>query len=346
MSIVKAADIGRALRRPAGTVRAYLIYGHDSIRVNMLARRIVKHAAGAADDPFAVTRLDEAVLGKNPGLLAEEAGAISMFGGTKVIWVTGADSGFAKAVEPLLKDAAQHNVIVAEAGALAKAVALRVLFEQSEVAVIVPVYDASDEETAILVRRQAEAEGKTIGQAALARLVDLLRRDQGAATQEVEKLVAYAGDGREITEAMIGAVCSAGGEEALDAMTDAVFEGDVEEADRALMELLSAGTDSGRVASVLHGHVVRLLEFKLKILAGQQAEAVVRGARPVIFFDRLGRVTAQLRTLGLEELVQMGRSLASATERTRTEPALAVATVSRAVMAVSRLARSLRQAKG
>jgi len=120
----------------------------------------------------------------------------------------------------------------------------------------------------------------------------------------------------------------------------------VEEADRTLMELLSAGTDSGRLAMVLHGHAVRLLDFKLKVLAGQQVEAVVRGARPVIFFDRVGPIAGQLRSIGLEELVQMSRSLASATERTRTEPTLAVATVSRAVMAVSRLARSQRQARG
>lgn len=346
MSIVKAVDLDRALRRPAGMIRAYLIYGHDSIRVNMLARRIVKHATGAADDPFAVTRLEEAVLGKSPGLLAEEVGAISMFGGGKAIWVAGADSGFAKAVEPILKDTTQGNVIVAEAGGLAKSSPLRVLFEQSDVAVIIPVYEASDEETALLVRRQIEAEGKTIGQAAVARLVELLRRDQGAATQEVEKLVAYAGREQEISEAMIAAVCSVGGEEALDALTDAVFGGDAEEADRALMELLAAGVDSGRVALVLHGHVVRLLEFKLKVLAGQQAEAVVRGARPAVFFNRVGSITGQLRTIGLEELVQMSRSLASATERTRTEPVLGVATVSRSVMAVSRLARSQRQARG
>jgi DNA polymerase-3 subunit delta len=293
-----------------------------------------------------VTRLEEAVLSKTPGLLAEEAGAISMFGGSKAVWVSGADAGFAKAVEPILKDTVQTNVIVAEAGVLAKAAPLRVLFEQSENAVIVPVYEASDEETALLVRRQLDAEGKTIGQVAVARLVELLRRDQGAAAQEVEKLVAYAGSDSEITEAMITAVCSAGGEEALDAMTDAVFGGDVEEADRTLMELLSAGTDSGRLAMVLHGHAVRLLDFKLKVLAGQQVEAVVRGARPVIFFDRVGPIAGQLRSIGLEELVQMSRSLASATERTRTEPTLAVATVSRAVMAVSRLARSQRQARG
>jgi DNA polymerase-3 subunit delta len=302
----------------------------------------VKHFAGSLDDPFVVGRLDEAALAGSSGRLAEEYAAISMFGGPRIVWVSGADAAFARAVDPLLKEPGPGNLIVAETGPLSKGSGLRTLFEGSAAAAIIPVYEASEEETAMVVQRSLEANGLQIGRAALAHLVEILRNDLGAAEREVDKLISYCAGQSEVAEADIVAVCSAGGEEILDDFVDLVFGGEVDGADRALTDLVAGGTDVGRIATALHAHANRLIELKLKALTGQQLEAVVRGARPAVFFARISRVVAQLRCFGLEELASVAQALAGAVEGTRTGAMVAEAGVGRVVLVVSRQARALR----
>lgn len=345
MSIVRAAGFDAFLRRPARDLRAILIYGQDEIRVGDLARRAVRQFAGALDDPFAVVRLDDAQLVKDKALLADEVAALPLLGTRRVVWVSNADQGFSRAAEAVLKDEAGGNLIVAEAGVLPKGSPLRSLFESAERAVVVPVYEANDEDLAGLVQSAVEACGLRIRADAVARFVDLLRRDQGAAVQEVEKLACYCVGRSEITLADVEAVTSAGGEEALDELVDAVFGGDVEKADARFSGLLAAGVDAGRIATVLHGHGVRLADLRLKVQTGQQVETAVRSARPPIFFARVNAVVAQVNALPLETLVQANQTLAAAVERSRTQSALAAAIVGRAAMSVARHARSQRFAR-
>ena len=62
--------------------------------------------------------LAEQDLSSDPARLADEVQSISMFGGSKAIWIKGAGEGFLKAVLPLLEGKTQGNLVVAEAAAL------------------------------------------------------------------------------------------------------------------------------------------------------------------------------------------------------------------------------------
>src|SRR5690349_24836683 len=98
MAILKWTGIDGFLRRDAAKAIAVLIYGPDGGTVRERARQLVISVAGNLDDPFAVTRLDDAALAADPARLVDEAQALSFGGGRRVVWVENAANGFAKAI--------------------------------------------------------------------------------------------------------------------------------------------------------------------------------------------------------------------------------------------------------
>mgnify|MGYP003515335369 CR=1 FL=1 len=143
MTAIRPQGLEGFLRKPDPAVGILLIYGDEPAAIRDLAARAVKQVAGSLDDPFTVVRLDDGALAADPARLADEMQSISMFGGRRAIWVREAGEAFLRAAEPVLDGRASGNLIVAEAGALAKSSALRNALEQSPRALILPVYEAS-----------------------------------------------------------------------------------------------------------------------------------------------------------------------------------------------------------
>ncbi len=85
-------------------------------RAEVLAKTVVPDLA----DAFRVSELDDAALAADPARLADEAAAISMLGGRRVVRVRGAGNGLAALFESFLGDPKGDALIVVEAGDLAK----------------------------------------------------------------------------------------------------------------------------------------------------------------------------------------------------------------------------------
>ena len=102
----KPADFQRALARPAET-RLFLLYGPDESGSRALVRKL-----GEAMGPEA-ERIDfkGADLKEDPARLADEAAAISMFGGARWILVEQAGDEILPAVEALLEAGAAGNPV-------------------------------------------------------------------------------------------------------------------------------------------------------------------------------------------------------------------------------------------
>jgi len=68
---IRSADIDRFLARPDPAIRLLLIYGVDEGLVAERTASFIKAVTGAADDPFAVVRLEQGVISDDPARLAD-----------------------------------------------------------------------------------------------------------------------------------------------------------------------------------------------------------------------------------------------------------------------------------
>src|SRR5437773_3915642 len=236
MAIVKWTAVDNFLRRDGEKAVAVLIYGPDGGTVRERARQLVISVAGSIDDPFAVARLDDAGLVADPARLADEAQALSFGGGRRVVWVENACSGFLKAM-PLVTSAAPGNLIVAEAGALAKSAGLRALFEPAAHLWIVPCYEDSAIDLERLIAEELDAKGLATDIEVREALIALLGADRRMSRQELAKLALYCHGKTHVSLADVEAVCGDVAELSADDLLNAVFDGSIADADDAFMLL-------------------------------------------------------------------------------------------------------------
>ncbi|HUR44092.1 MAG TPA: DNA polymerase III subunit delta, partial [Aestuariivirga sp.] len=268
MTILKASGLEGFLLRRNPKIGALLIYGEDASAVRQLASKAVQYLAGSLDDPFSVTVLEEDVLSGDPGRIADEVLSQSLLGGNRVVWVRSAAQGFLKGVEPVLDGSMKGNMVVAEAGNLPKQSSLRGKFESSERAAIIPVYETDNAAIAETIRSQLHILGLRIDQEAQTRLIELSGRGGIALQHEIEKLTLYCHGQQTITLQDVESICGEGSWAETGDLADAVFSGEISEADRLFMQLVSSGSDPGRILSATHAHAVRLLEYRQNVDRG------------------------------------------------------------------------------
>jgi DNA polymerase-3 subunit delta len=342
MAILKGPAADQFIRRPPADAAAILIYGADSGAIRERAVALVKAVAGQIDDPFNVVRLEESSLATDPARLADEYDALSLMGERRAIWIADADRAFLKAVEPLLERPAGSNLIVAEAGNLAKSSPLRVLFERAKSAYALACYQDSEQDLHDLVRSELHAMGVDIESEAERLLISLLSSDRILSRSEITKLALYAMGGPAITVADVEAVCGDASILSIDDVIDAVFEGDLIKCDEGLSRLVTSGVQLGTVMSLVAMHAARLQQLRLEVDRGRSVNEVVRSARPPIFFKKVNAMTRQLQVWDSDSLATASSSIAVAVLQTRELPPLDEAITSRALLSLARNARLLR----
>ena len=317
MAVLKWTGVDNFLRRDAGKAQAVLIYGPDAGTVRERARQLVISVAGSIDDPFAVVRLDDAGLGADPARLVDEALALSFGGGRRVVWVENAGSGFLKAMA-LLSSAGAGNLIVAEAGTLAKTAGLRTLFEPAANLWIVPCYEDSAIDLERLIAEELDAKGLATDLEVRQALVALLGADRRMSRQELSKLALYCHGKSHVSLGDVEAVCGDVAELSTDDLLNAVFDGSIADADDAFMRLRDSGQSGAGLLSMASIHAARLTRLRVDVERGKTPEMAVRQARPPVFFKQQSALQRQVSLWDGESLLAASELIGRATRDTRT----------------------------
>ena len=110
---------------PPPELLAVLLYGPDEGLVRERARLLAGKVVEDIRDPFRVATLTGPDLKADPALLADEAAAISLTGGKRLVRLRAAGDDCAKALEAVLDGPAADAFIVVEAGDLPEDVEFR-----------------------------------------------------------------------------------------------------------------------------------------------------------------------------------------------------------------------------
>lgn len=293
--IVRPADAERFVARPPAGIAAVLLYGPNRGLTEDRGARLGRTVVEALDDPFRVADLAPAAAAADPAVLVDEAAALSLTGGRRLVRVRGAGNEIAAACEALLERAAPGgSLVVVEAGDLNKRARLRVLFERAEAGAALACYEDDRASLAVAVRERLAAHGKTATAGAREVLLARLGTDRRAALGEIDKLALYAGGAREIDERAALACVGDAAEATLDALADAVAGGDARAAGRAADKLEADGVHPARIVAALARHFQALGWGAARMEQGDSAASAVAAMRPPVFFKRRRAVAGQL----------------------------------------------------
>src|SRR5271166_411469 len=82
------AAAARFLSSPPNTVRGILFYGSDSFQISARAETLVRTLSNKLGGEVQVIRLNDSELAADPDRLIVELATGSLFGGTKVVWLS------------------------------------------------------------------------------------------------------------------------------------------------------------------------------------------------------------------------------------------------------------------
>ena len=278
MTVVKKGAIARWVDQPEAGIRFYLLFGPDVAQSRALGTRLV--SALGANRFMIISNSIKA----DPAALADEAGALSLFGGKRVIWIEPAVEEIADGVTALLEAPAPENPVVAIAGDLKKSSGLRKLAEASPAALAFAAYLPEGQDADRMVIDVGRRHGLKIAPALAARIAASCGADQALVAQELEKLALYCdaspNSPRELDSEAMDAVGALQAEGNFLRLADLALGGDL----AALLDELGRLSPGGSEAIP----VMRSLQRRLLMLAPARAR-IERGESPASVLATFGR---------------------------------------------------------
>lgn len=293
-------NIGRAVDQPADAVRFYLFHGPDEAQSRALAARLLE-ALGATKFIVAAGAIKS-----DPASLVDEAGAMSLFGGKRVIWIEPATKDVEEGVAALLEAEAVESPVVGIAGQLPKSSALLKLAEASPLALAHTAYRPEGQDAERMVIDLGRRFGLKVSPPLAARIADGAGNDQAIAAQELQKFALYAGASpeapRELDQEAIDAVGAESAEGDFMRLADFALGGEVDALADELARLPRGGSEAIPVLRSLQRRLLMLAPLRARVERGERPEAVMTSAARALFWKDKAKVQRMLTRWSAEGL--------------------------------------------
>ena len=307
------------IKNPDANARVILVYGADHGLVQERVQRLALHLVEDINDPFNAVHLQAGELSDDPARLEDEARAISMMGGARLIRVSNAGDGLTQGLKNYLAAPSTENLVLIEADNLSPKSSLRQLCEKSANAATLACYIEDAHEITGLIQSVLNHAGYAIDRDAVQWLATHITGDRGRIRAELDKLITYMGpaadyqgiDGPAISRQLgtvnladVQACCGAGGAEALDNLVYAYAGGYKTHALQAYDRLLAEGLPTIAILRALQNHFRRLHIVRTHIDNGTALDAAMKQLKPPVFFKRKQAFERHLKRYSAAQLLQ------------------------------------------
>lgn len=253
MAQKKAGEVEAFLSRPDFSFSLVLVYGPDSGLVAERSAKLAKNFGVEPSDPFAAVTLSADELEKDIGRLFDEAKALSLLGGKRLVRVRGAGAGRAlsDAIGELAGEKLEDTLVIVEAGDLKKSAGLRLNAERGRHAMALPCYQDEGRALDQMIDEELSKAGLSMDREARDALKARLGADRIASRGEVKKLCLYALGAPTVTEEDVAAIVGDVSADALDEAIDAAASGEVKRLPHLIDRLATAGTPTFQLHQTL-----------------------------------------------------------------------------------------------
>lgn len=320
MAVLGAREFEKSLPGALTSKRIIILFGDNVQSRNDLFRLIRKALSVEIDDPFRLVQLDSDTIEADPARLGDELGAISMFGGSRLIRVSAAARQAEHVVELALNAPVGEWLLIVDVDAFNASDGASRL--SSDVLLVAcPPESAGDFHA--FVRGEFERLDVGAEEGVMEFLIPLLGEDRAAARGELEKLALLAEGSKAVSVSDLKNVVADGSSLVAEEIAVAALSGDQTALSIALDRLGTTGAD----ATAALGAASRLV---LNILRGRASQWKGRTDQVL-----QGMPTPQVRAIAL--------SLQSAVLQTRSDGPNAALLAERALVSLGNAVRTRRR---
>ena len=324
------------LKAPDPKARVVLVYGPDDGLMRERSKTIAKTIVEDLEDPFNVIVLSGDILNDDPARLSDEADAMSMMGGARLIRIEGGGDKLTPLIKNYLEDPSEENLVIIEAGEFGTRSSLRGLCEKAKNAAALPCYVEDERGVSNLIREMLSHGGYRIDNDALHWLSANIIGDRGRARGEIDKLITYMGaDEKAVRLEDVRASCGEAGAGSLDDLIYSITGANPQNAMTAFNRLIGEGVPEIVILRTLQNHFRRLHYTGAMMREGKSPEQAVKSLQPPIFFKFESAFKAQLNKWRGAKLDMVMAKLADLEAQTKTTGAPVQTLCAQAILSLS-----------
>jgi len=264
---------------PDPAIRAVLVYGADQGLVRERADRLCRSVVEDLGDPFRVAELDGQALVKDAATLYDEAAALALTGGRRVVRVRAAPERLGEIFGEFLKAPGGDALIVVEAGELAATSKLRKAFEAAKTGAAIACYRDEGRDLTRVVEETLREHGLTAGREALGLMLAYLGGDRLLTRAEIAKLAIYMGGESSVSLEDVEAVMADGSFLSHERIVAAVLAGKPAELERALDRAFAERESPVAILNAVRRELQRLALYLGLVAGGRTHEQALSAMR-------------------------------------------------------------------
>jgi len=333
------ASIGRAVDHAAEGIRFYLFHGPDEAQSRGLAARLLE-SLGATK--FVVA---SGAVRADPASLVDEAGAMSLFGGRRLVWIEPATKDIEEGVAALLSSPAIESPVAAIAGALPRSSGLLKLAEASPLAIAFASYLPEGQDAERMVIDLGRRFGLKVSTPVAARLAESAGNDQAIVAQELQKLALYIDASpqmpKELDHAAVDDVAAGSAEGDFQRLADLALSGELGELTDELARLPAGGSEAIPVVRSLQRRLIMLAPLRARVERGERVDAIMTSQGRSLFWKDKAKVQRMLSKWSAEDLATVAERAGKLERSLMFTPAPDREALGEELLAIARKARSL-----
>ena len=339
--IYKSAQIDKYIKKPDFAIKAFVIYGSNDGLVNEYVKKLIQTVSKDLYDPFSVVYFNCADVLADAGILFSEYTSQSLMGGRRVIIIKDADNNLTKHLKTMLDGTPSDTLVIISSTTLNKKSSLVTLAEEREDMGLIVCYEDRDEDIFATARSMFIKNGLTINNEALQLLCSRLSNDRKTNLGEIDKLITYMGDKKNVTTDDIQICISDQSAASGDDVCYFAANGQTDKALKSFRKLVKEGNEPISIIRSLSYHFNKILTVKAFMEKGDTLDKAVFKLVPKIIFFRESSFKRQLSIWPRERILSVLELLFKAEKDCKTTNMPVEEIVSYTIMQISSAASKL-----
>lgn len=290
------------LKSASRDVRFFLIYGYDLGQVKMLNDDLISHFHKCSEEVNLVSIEFDRIRG-DLSLIKDELASRSLFGGTKIICITGCAAVISKDFLSILESDKSGSIVIFQAEELRPTSSLRKAFEEMANGVAVACYKDDQASLEKFIRQFFVDRNIQVDNSVPMILASLLPANRLVVRGELEKLLLYKDDhDLAISSEDIEKVIADAADLSFDELCTAYLLKNSKEVQIQLKRVLSQDANFMLIIRVLQKYLYRVFDVLNSLQSGMAHDLAITKLSPPVFFKQKDNLFKVMKATNILEI--------------------------------------------
>ena len=288
--------------------RMVLVYGQDEGKVKLLVDRFKKHSG---TDEINTLCYDYAAIQAQPSLLLDAINTSSLFGDKTTVIVNSVPNTIDVTTLSILQENNPEDAtVLLVAGELKPSSNIRSLFEKSQEKVAIACYDDTERDVIALIDYYMKKHGYHCDRAVAAMLSGHLPKNRLCVYRELDKLLLYKGEDKNITPEDITKVVVDQSSLSIDAICVAIAGKNKKETLRLLEKNRENPIQATLMLRSIMYYLTRVIHIKEEVSSGNgSVEQVMSKMKPPVFFKQRDNLARIAKNISYDDALSLLRTM-------------------------------------